>query len=145
DVEGQSVTVELLSAPTMAVGYQGYFFTYVWTIGQSIGVMEVAHIDPGVYPTIESDVPGIEQLLADERLSGRMKAAGSVLVGTVSKITPLPDMGPASEHDPLWAEATITADCALRGTKLSSAEVAFATSDDVAWFNSPKLTVGEQG
>lgn len=145
DIGGQAVTVQLLSAPTMDVGYEGYFFTSVWLLGQSVGVTEVAHVDPGVYPTIESDVPGIEELLADERLFARMETATSVLAGTVSAITPLPGTGPASEHDPLWAEATLTADCTLRGAELPSAKVAFATSDDVAWFESPKLTVGQQG
>jgi len=145
DVGGQSVTVELLAAPTMAVGYEGYFFTALWTLGQSIGVTEVAHVDPGVYPTLESDVPGIEALLADERMYARMQTAGTVLAGTVTAITPLPHTGPVSEHDPMWAEATLTADCALRGATPSRANVAFATSDDVAWVNSPKLTVGDQG
>jgi hypothetical protein len=141
---GQSVTVLLLAAPTMAVGYQGYFFTQLWTAGMSIGVTEVAHVDPGVYPTIESDVPGIEKLLADERLYARMSTATAVVVGTVSKVTMLPQ-NPKSEHDPLWAEATITADCALRGDELATAKAAFATSQDVAWFNSPKLQEGQKG
>ena len=83
--------------------------------------MALAHIDPGVYPTIESDVPGIEQLLADERLYARMQTAGTVLVGTVASTAPLPDTGPVSEHDPIWAEATITTECVLRGAKPSSA------------------------
>jgi hypothetical protein len=144
-IEGQSVTIQLLAAPTMAVGYEGYFFASLWTLGQSIGMTEVVHIDPGVYPTIESDVPGIVKLLADERLYARMQTAGTVLVGTVTAITPLPSMGPVSEHDPLWAAATITAECALRGATPSGADVAFATSDDVAWVQSPKLSVGEKG
>jgi hypothetical protein len=98
-----------------------------------------------VYPTIEADVPGIEKLLADERLYERMKTAGSVLVGTVTDVTLLPNGPPSSEHDPLWAEATITADCALRGADPQVAHAVFATSDDVAWYQSPKLTVGQKG
>jgi hypothetical protein len=145
DLTGQAVTVELLAAPTMAVGYAGYFFTSTWTIGQSVGVTEVAHVDEGVYPTIESDVPGIESLLADVRLHDRMATASSVLVGTVTNITPLSSGPPTSEHDPLWAAATITVDCALRGANPTVARAAFATSNDVAWYESPKLTVGQMG
>lgn len=145
EVAGQDVTVQLLAAPTMAVGYQGYFFTSVWSIGQSVGVTEVAHVDPGVYPTLDSDVPGIQQLLADERLYARMDTAGAVLVGTVTAVTSLPDQGPFSEHVPIWAEATIAADCTLRGAKPATTSVAFATSLDVAWAQSPKLAVGQKG
>jgi len=144
-IPGEEVTVQLLAAPTMAVGYQGYFFTSPWIIGQSVGVLEVAHVDPGVFPTVDADVPGIEQLLADERLYGRMKTAGAVLVGTVTDVTGVPSGPPVSEHDPLWAVATITADCTLRGAPLASARAVFATSDDVAWYTSPKLTVGQEG
>lgn len=145
DLGGQQVTIELLAAPTMAVGYQGYFFTDLWTVGQSVGVTEVAHVDPGVYPTLATDVPGIEQLLADEKLYARMETAATVVVGTVTAVTALPDTGPASEHDPLWADATVTVDCALRGATPGAAHVAFATSDDVAWASSPKLAAGEAG
>lgn len=144
DVTGQKVTVFLLAAPTMAVGYQGYFFTQEAISGQSEGVKEISHVDPGVYPTIESDVPGIETLLAEQRLYARMQTAGSVIVGTVSAITPLMSQI-GSEHDPVWAKATITADCTLRGATPASADAVFATSQDIAWYTSPKLTVGQQG
>jgi hypothetical protein len=145
DLAGQSVTVELLAAPTMQVGYQGYFFTQIWTLGQTVGVTEVAHADPDVYPNLPTDVPAIEALLADEKLYARMQTAGSVIAGTVTAITALPDGPPVSEHDPVWAEATIEAECTLEGVPIAVAQVAFATSNDVAWYQSPKLTMGEAG
>ena len=145
DVGGQSVTVFLLAAPTMPVGYQGYFFTSVSVLGQTVGVSEIAHADTGVYPTLPSDVPGIEQLLSDEELYARMQTAGSVVVGTVTAVTALPDGPPVSEHDPVWARATIAVDCTLWGATPAAAQVAFATSGDVAWYQSPKLTLGQAG
>jgi hypothetical protein len=145
DLLGQDVTVELLAEPTMAVGYEGYFFTSLGVLGETVGVVEVAHIDPGVYPTLAADLPGILQLLADERLEARMQTAGAVVVGTVTSVTPLPDDGPYSEHDPLWAAATIAVECTLRGATPAIAEAAFATSLDVMWYASPKLAEGQQG
>jgi hypothetical protein len=142
---GQDLTVQLLAAPTMAVGYEGYFFSSIAAEGTSVLVTEVAHVDVGVYPTIESDVPGIEKLLADERLYARMQTASTVLVGTVTTTMPLPDTGGGNEHDPVWAKATIATDCVLRGLRVQAADVAFATSMDIAWFASPKLAPGQKG
>jgi hypothetical protein len=144
ELTGQDVTVLMLSVPTMPVGYQGYFFATGLAYGQTVALGEIAHVDPGVYPTLESDVPGIVKLLAAEKLSARMSTAASVMVGTVSAITPIPgNLG--SEHDPVWADATLTADCVMEGARPATTHAVFATSTDIAWFQSPKLTVGQQG
>lgn len=145
ELEGQDVTVELVSAPMMAVGYVGYFFVYGQLYGQTVEVGEVAHVDPGVIPSIESDVPGIVAVLAEAEIHRRMMSAQSVVVGTVTAIETLPLHGGMSEHDPLWAIATLSVECALRGPLRTSATFVFPTSDDIAWSHRPKITLGQQG
>jgi hypothetical protein len=144
DLTGQEITIQLLSAPTMAVGYVGYFFTNAGLVGQTVEVLEVAHADPGVFPTVEADVPGIEAMLADQRLYERAQGAASVVAGQVTAIAP--HTGPVySEHDPMWAVATLQVDCAMQGATPAEAHLAFPTSDDIMWHQSPKLTLGQTG
>jgi hypothetical protein len=141
---GADVTVVLLSKPTMPVGYQGYFFAVGAAYGETVAVDEIVHADPGVFPDLEADVPAIVDLLAEEDLAARMVSASSILVGRVTAVSP-PFAPAASEHDPEWAAATIETDCVLRGDRPATAEVAFPTSQDLAWSASPKLTVGQEG
>jgi hypothetical protein len=145
ELEGQDVTVDLVSAPTMAVGYVGYFFTYGQLYGQTLAVGEVAHVDPGVFANLEADVPGIVGMLAEAQIYRRMMSSQSVVVGTVTAIETLPLHGGMSEHDPLWAIATLSVDCALRGPLRTSTTFVFPTNDDIAWSDRPKITLGQQG
>ncbi len=51
-----------------------------------------------------------------------------------------------SEHDPDWGGATITAETAEKGAHyVSTEEVLFPRSMDVAWVHVPKMKAGDRG
>jgi hypothetical protein len=45
----------------------------------------------------------------------------------------------------VWTDSTVEIGCTLRGAATPAAAVRFAASNDVAWYESPKLTAGQHG
>jgi hypothetical protein len=142
---GQSITVRLAGTPTMGVGYVGYFFAQNWIDGTSLALTEVTHFDAATYPTIEKDVPAIEQIQADRKLFDRLSTASVIAMGSVGSTKPLNAPGPISEHSPEWSEGAVAASCVLKGSVGSGATltVRYAASTDIAWFEAPKLSPAE--
>jgi hypothetical protein len=130
-------------APTVCdVGYQGYFFVSGLIVGASIEDEQIARVDIGTYAHIEQDVPAIYAITQDKALYERMTSALGIVSGTVTATrslhTPI-----TSEHSPDWGEADVSVDCALAGSLSGTIHVRYAQSTDIAWNDSPKLTVGE--
>jgi hypothetical protein len=91
---------------------------------------------------------------SDAQLSARIEAADVVVVGRVVSIQPSTLRAAAAvspptritEHDPDWQEAIIEVDSAIKGAQPNDKVLArFPASRDVAWFNVPKLTLGQRG
>jgi hypothetical protein len=148
---GKEVTIKPPGALDIVVGTDAFFFTTSLIDGTGIVVTEVGRADPSARPSIETDVPEIEDLLTARALYDDLMAADLVAVGHVGYVgTPVGSAG--SEHDPRWADANIFLAKTLRDTRTTSASpsanvavLRFASSDDVAWYSSPKLTVNELG
>lgn len=80
-------------------------------------------------------------------LGAEINNAPWVVDGVVTAIGNAKSGGPISEHDPAWKVATIQVGEVYRGDAKSGGTitVAFASSEDVAWFGAPKLLVGQRG
>lgn len=80
-------------------------------------------------------------------LAQRMASAKHVVLGRVVAVKPVASSGPISEHSPIWNIATLEVQEDLQGGAKATAklDVYFQASQDVAWFNWPKLHVGQDG
>ena len=139
---GQEITVSPPSSLTVTVGTNAYFFANGWMIGDGFAVTEVGHADPGIYPNIEVEVPAIKSLLVDRQVYGNLMVATAIFRGTVTTVGAPIATSIGSEHDPLWADATVAAECTLHDTRdegtAASEVVRFPSSMDVMWYESPK-------
>jgi hypothetical protein len=84
----------------------------------------------------------------DTELQSRITKSSLIIVGEVSNIKPIESTGNfiVTEHDANYTDATITVDEILKGN-LSNREiqVVFSNSYDIAWYERPKLRLGDYG
>ncbi len=74
-------------------------------------------------------------------IGGRVAAVGSA---TMEALGAPP--GPISEHNPNWREAVIDVETAIKGAQAGQRVVVrFPASLDVAWYDTPKLSEGQEG
>jgi hypothetical protein len=142
----QAITIVFApGSAALAEGDAAFFFVRNGSFGRTVELDETLHVRPDAYPTFTSDVPSIAAIVADEAVSARI-ASARVVTGTVTSARTLPSSTTVSEHDPLWGEAELKVDRTLRGAVgPDTVRVRFATSDDIAWVQAPKLAPGEQG
>jgi hypothetical protein len=129
-----------------AAGTHAFFFVRPWKYGVDVEAGELARVAPGAWPNLSAEVPEIRRLASERALYDELIAADRVVVATVQSVVGHPVNGGeiGSEHDPLWTDSTVSVQCALRGPASASAAVRFAASYDIAQYQSPKLTAGEQ-
>jgi hypothetical protein len=154
DLTGKEITVQLAEPGTVKERQQAVFFTNPWLYGESVAVQEVGRQEiSGRASAAASDrlrrrVSGFIERQPDEGLQQHLAEVDAVVVGTVYNNKPLARPGSlsVSEHDPEWWEATISVESMEKG-KISgtSVTVLFANSMDVAWFQAPKLRLGQEG
>jgi hypothetical protein len=84
----------------------------------------------------------------DTELQSRITKSSLIIVGEVSNIKPIESTRNfiVTEHDANLTDATITVDEILKGN-LSNREiqVVFSNSYDIAWYQFPKLRLGDYG
>jgi len=161
------VTVKLKQSGSLRLGDRVIFYTNGRIFGEGLAVEEVGHetmaqATPGATSgggpadrSSSQDIAQIRQQQAEASLQERIRAAPVVVVGRVREVH---DAAGAAlqqsaggglritEHDPRMAEAVIEVTDAFKGaTAGSDVVVRFPTSEDVMWFNYPKLRVGEAG
>ena len=86
-----------------------------------------------------------EASLRDEAsLKARIAAADLVVAGQVRSVQPGPVAHFLSEHDPHWQDAIVEVQTYIKGSHRMCVVIRFASSMDVAWFQSPKLKKGEE-
>lgn len=69
-----------------------------------------------------------------------------ICMGRVTAVRPGPHRGPITEHDPDWQEAIIRVESWIKGVQANQdIVVRFPGSLDVAWYEAPKLKVGQEG
>jgi len=97
----------------------------------------------------EAQIAALQKLdetsLRDEAsLKARIAAADLVVAGRVRSVQPGPVAPFLSEHDPLWQDAIVEVQTYIKGAHRKWVVIRFASSMDVAWFQSPKLKKGEE-
>ena len=139
------------SAQEVREGQQATFFTTGWMYGKSVAVQEVGHVegraDVGLAGELAARGPATPQNRT-ARMQRHINDADLVIAGMVSSIK-FPKgynpYGPASEHAPLWREATIEVQEVEKGDlSESSITVFFSASGDIQWHTTPILEVGQK-
>jgi hypothetical protein len=122
----------------LAVGDQFDFIAQIEEYnGGQLELSELTRLAPGA-----KDLGALKSLLLANPLYARVASADLIIDGTVTDAVSLNE--PLySEHAPMWSRATIAVDRVLCGTVPSPMTIDFAASDDVAWYQAPKLSVDE--
>jgi len=143
----------ILIAPNGSTRRTAIYFVRPVEYGKLLVAEELAEIDaPADLRALAADLAKAEQQNADAALSERLAASEAVIVARVRDVRRLAkERGRPSEHDPDWALAQLAIVRNLKGQPRitdcpggACVEVAFAQSDDIRWFRSPKLVPGQQ-
>jgi hypothetical protein len=145
---GKSITVITQDAGTLHVGQDVLFLATGWLYGESIAVVEVGRESDVDYEGLPKHLKSEAEAARDEALLERIRSAEVVVAGKVVATRPMQalNLGNASEHAPMWAEATIQVTSLAKGT-VSADEVrmVYPESLDVKWYRAPKYRVGQDG
>lgn len=162
DFTGREITVQLQDANQPSAQEDAIFFTNGWLYGESIAVIEVAHLSrPGNEEAIRRQISAIRQKMTDEAFQARITRAALVVTGRVSATVPYekdtrtaaaakapekPKRVISSEHSADWWKATVDVNTIVKGQSTAhQVDVLFPKSTDEMWINSPKFKVGDQG
>jgi len=145
---GDFVVVQLVSAearPGRAV-----FYTNGWGYGSYLLVRELGHLEPTKSSSqMKEEIASAKAAAEDDRIRERLANSALVVSGRVAGTRPYenPKEGSKlSEHNPEWWIAEVKVEKVLKG-KSEKAEVlvAFPSSRDVMWAESPKFKEGQEG
>jgi hypothetical protein len=150
---GQRITVQLAKADSPRAGQEAIFFTNGWLYGETLAVIEVAHLSPRLKTDdVRKQIGGVRDRMNDEKLSSRIDKAELVIVGRVTSAQPLDSVdtqreGPRrSEHYPEWWQATIEVESFDKGqSPTREVVILFPNSMDEMWLLSPKFKPGDSG
>ncbi len=149
-LRGTDVMRSLVGAEVTVIGMSGaegethVFFTDVVSVGVEVVVREIEHREAST-ETVRAVAEGTR--IASERpLAERVTGADMIVTGRVTGVTLVASDDPISEHDPKWSIARVAIDSVLKGRgSRRTVEVVFASSLDIAWYQSPKLHEGTSG
>lgn len=158
--EGGTVTVLLVEPGSLGPGDSATFYTKLGSMARGLTVIELAHIlTPGVGAMEERVMAAAAATeralvgLSNSELRAQIQQADVVLLGRVTAIREIPaaalatvELSPLSEHAPNWQQAVVEVQEGIKGLESTTRwiSVRFAASTDIRWFQSPKLTVGEE-
>jgi hypothetical protein len=149
DQKGRVATVILSRPESVKIGEEALFFGNPRFVGHSLTIADEGEIS---WKAAESLIlAGLErgaQARRDKPVLDRLAAASLVFRGLVETVRPLEIKADEnkrssalhSEHDPEWHIATVRVVVPLRGGEAGQiVTVVFPASQDIAWFNAPKL------
>lgn len=146
-IKGKEVTV-LFRDPSIVhtEGSQMTFFTSGWYYGKTLGFVEVdSRINP--VTDLKNKIRSTRQSVNDNALSERLKETELVVAGKVLEVRTdtlkIPFI--RSEHNPELKIALIEVRSSIKGSNVKTVWVYFASSMDVMWRNSPKLSKNLEG
>jgi hypothetical protein len=148
DVAGREITVQLLRAASVVAGRRVLFFSNLTVASKSVAVKEVAHFDVAPSNAMATQVTDYLRRKPEIDLQARVSGADVIVTGRVARITRAEQQRtgpPPSEHDPEWTDAVVEVQSTEKGTAVQTLTVSFPSSNDIRWFRSPKLQVGETG
>jgi hypothetical protein len=158
--DGDSVTVVTKDPSKFREGMHATFYTASWVFGEGVGVREIGHeipADPEDPPNPghkKEEQMQARKAISDMDLRAKVESADLIVVGQVKDIRPVgsPTAGspgskaPITEHDPEWQEAVIHVESTIKPSDSTKEVVVhFPASIDVAWYDAPKLKVGQEG
>jgi hypothetical protein len=141
-LQGSYVTVVFSSSVVHHNGDQLAFFTYGWSYGNSVGVIEIKNnITKMPTSTLIQKVKIARQQIADDSLKAELKRSVIVAKCYVTSIDSIYiSIFPRSEHNPLFQKAHFHISELLKGhPKKDTLSAYFASSYDPIWFYSPKV------
>ncbi len=149
---GQTITVQLADNEQVTVGEQATFYANGLVFGESLAVQSVGHHDIAVASAALATAAGDPvQTWANLHLQQHLASTPTVVTGTVTA-TRLPDTAASptqsyvSEHDPEWHDAIVNVTGVERGSLAQkSITVRYPNSQDVRWYQVPKLRPGMSG
>ena len=155
DQTGRTVTVILSRAGGLKEGEEAVFYANPRFLGKSLTIADESEV-PSQSSGASTQV-ALEQgaqARRDKPILNRLAAASLVFRGSVETVQPLAGetdskeggraSAPATEHDPDWHVATVRITTALRGGEAGQVvTVVFPASQDITWFNVPKLKQGQ--
>lgn len=146
---GKSITVVTRDPAPLQAGQDALFLAKGWLYGKSIAVVEIEReLGKVDYPDLRRYVNGEAEAARDEALLKRVADADVIVAGNVVSAKPVQalDLGNASEHTPMWTEATVQVSSVVKGSlPTSGLHVVYPASMDVKWYRSPKFPVGQEG
>jgi len=146
---GKSITVVTRDSGSLRAGQDILFLAKGWLYGESIAVVEIGRESREVdYADLRKHVNAEAEAARDEALHKRIVQADIVVAGNVVSSRPVQalDLGNASEHTPMWAEATIQVTSVEKGSLPPiGLHVVYPESIDVKWYRAPKFRVGQEG
>lgn len=149
ELTGQEVILDL---PPDEGHRRAIYFVRPVAYGKTLIAEQVAAMEVPESPEkLAAELAEADRQNADAALRQRTASAEAVVVVRVVGVKALRESPRPSEHDPNWAIARVRVLRTLKGEpRLSDceqglcAEVAFAQSDDIRWFRSPKLAVYQE-
>jgi hypothetical protein len=146
DLVGRNVIVVSEDAADIEPAAHHVFFTNVVSLGDPVVVREVGRRRDASHESLR-DVAESARITAERPLAARVAAADMIVAGEVAGSTPVGEKWPpVSEHDPNWWIARLTVERVIKGRgPRRRIDVLFANSDDIVWYQSPKLHQGVSG
>lgn len=155
DQTGRTVTVILSRAGGLKEGEEALFYGNPRFLGKSLTVADESEVpsqSSGAFT--QAALEQGAQARRDKPILNRLAVASLVFRGSVETVQQLAveteskegvrPSAPPSEHDPDWHVATVRITTALRGGEAGQVvTVVFPASQDITWFNVPKLKQGQ--
>jgi len=140
-LEGGTVTVVFSSSAPHHKGDKQAFFTYVWSYGTSVGVVEVKNnITKMPTSVLVQKVKIARQQIADDSLKAELKRSVIVAKCSVTGIDSIYNsIFERSEHNPQFRKAHFYISEVLKGPKKNTLSAYFASSNDPLWYRSAKV------
>jgi hypothetical protein len=149
--KGDLVVVQTVNPSLPSAGTRAVFYTNGWIYGRHLTVREVGQTAELTTSSAETKQQ-IAQAKAegeDDAIRERLSDAALVVAGTVKSVRAFEEAqkrSPVSEHSADWWLAEVAVERTLKGeAPKSGLLIAFPTSRDVMWAESPKFKAGEQG
>jgi hypothetical protein len=145
---GKNVQVVFDRKDTHEIGQSYLFYTKTWLFGKTLTVVANHMKTSFTIKEVESEVNTYRELQEDKKMQERLKRAELVIIGkveTVREFNSDKQRVKLSEHLPMWKESTIEVLETLKGKNTSKTiRVLYASSQDVQWYSSPKLSEGQR-
>jgi hypothetical protein len=142
DPWGSSITIDVKGAG-LSVGEHVFLVSDLAEFnGGQLEVVELARIDTAAHPDAATVIPRIRALFASNPLYARVATSATIVSGTTGHPSPF-NTQCGSEHCPDWQVSNVTVTDVLCGPDGATAQAGFASSNDIAWTNAPKLAAGQ--